>query len=111
MTAFFFYNKLINDELINKINEHYQICDGYILVTQYDKENNVLKINENSSNNNIVLPGKIVNFNMKLEDILNKLNQIEDIRFNNKNKNDKYTLDTVWASKIKGGLCKTYIIY
>jgi hypothetical protein len=81
----------------------------YILVTQYDKENNVLEINENTSKNNIVLPGKIVNFNMKLEDILNKLNQIEDIRFNNKN--DKYTLDTVWASKIKGGVCKTYIIY
>ena len=109
MTSFFFYNKLINHELINKINEHFQICDGYILVTQYDKENNVLEINENASKNNTVLPGKIVNFNMKLEDILNKLNQIEDIRF--KNKNDKYTLDTVWTSKIKGGVCKTYIIY
>ena len=109
MTSFFFYNKLINEELINKINPYFQICDGYILVTHYDKENNVLEINGNTSNNNKVLHGKIVNFNMKLEDILNKLNQLEDIRF--KNKNDKYTLDTIWASKMKGGICKTYIIY
>ena len=103
MTSFFFYNKLINEELINKINPYFQICDGYILVTHYDKENNVLEINGNTSNNNKVLHGKIVNFNMKLEDILNLR------RF--KNKNDKYTLDTIWASKMKGGRCKTYIIY
>jgi hypothetical protein len=108
MTSFFFYNKLINEELINKINPSFQIYDGYILVTHYDKENNVLEINNNTSNNT-VLHGKIVNFNMKLEDIMNKLNQLEDIKF--KNKTDKYTLDTIWASKIKGGICKTYIIY
>jgi len=108
MASFFFYDKLTNIELIKKINENFEINDGYVFINNYDSLNNILEISDKSINNNILLHGKIINFNMKIEDIMIKINDIEECRFKNK---IKYTMDTIWANKICGGACKTYIIY
>ena len=108
MVLFFFYDKLTNIELIRKINEIFEMNDGYIFINKYDNVNNILEISDKSANNNILLHGKIVNFNMNLEDIIIKINEMEECRFKNKL---KYTMDTIWANKNGGGLYKTYIIY
>jgi hypothetical protein len=108
MVLFFFYDKLTNIELIKKINEFFEINDGFVFINNYNSLNNILEISDKSINNNILLHGKIINFNMKIEDIMIKINEIEECRFKNK---IKYTMDTIWANKKYGGVCKTYIIY
>jgi len=108
MNIFFFYNKLTNVELLKKINNNFEIYDGYIIVKDYDNENNILEISEKSLNNNKLLYGKIVKFNMTLDDIISKINEIEECKLENK---IKYTLDTIWANKTFGGTYKAYIIY
>ena len=62
MVNLFFYNKLTNLELIKKININFEICDGYIIIQNYDIENNLLEISNKFSENNKLLYGKIVNF-------------------------------------------------
>ena len=84
MVLFFFYDKLTNIELIRKINEIFEMNDGYIFINKYDNVNNILEISDKSINNNILLHGKIVNFNMNLEDIIIKINEMEECRFKNK---------------------------
>ena len=105
MVRFFFYNKLTNIELIKKINENFEIYDGYIIIQNYDIVNNLLEISDKSLNNNKLLYGKIVNFNMKLDDIIKKINEL---KFENKK---KYTLEEIWTNKTFGGTYKAYIIY
>jgi glycine cleavage system H lipoate-binding protein len=105
MVRFFFYNKLTNIELIKKINEIFEIYDGYIIIQNYDIVNNLLEISDKSLNNNKLLYGKIVNFNMKLDDIIKKINEL---KFENKK---KYTLEEIWTNKTFGGTYKAYIIY
>jgi len=109
MVTFFFYNNLMNIELVKKINNIFEINDGYIIVENYDKENNILKISEITINNNKLLYGKIVNFDMKVNDVIDKINTIEECRF--KNKTTNYTLETIWTNKSSGGTHKAYIIY
>ena len=108
MVRFFFYNKLTNEELIKKINTNFEVYDGYIIIKNYDIENNLLEISDKTANNNKILYGKIVNFNMSLNDIIIKINEIEECKIKNK---IKYILETIWANKIFGGMYKSYIIY
>jgi len=108
MVKFFFYNKLTNVDLIKKINHNFEIYDGYILIQNYDNEKNILEICGNSLNNNNLLYGKIVDFNMKLDNVIQKINQNEDCKLENK---IKYSLEQIWANKIFGGAYKAYIIY
>jgi len=107
MVSFFFYKNFVNTNLIKQISTNFEIDDGYIIVKKYDSENNILEIDDNE--NNIILYGKIVNFNIKLEEIIKKINDLHEF-IKDKNKN-KYTLNTVWVNKKSGGLCKSYIIY
>lgn len=108
MVKFFFYNKLTNLELIKKININFEIYDGYIIIKNYDIKNNILEISDKSSNNNKLLYGKIVNFNMKLDDIIKKINEIDEYKLENK---IKYSLEEIWTNKTFGGTYKAYIIY
>jgi hypothetical protein len=94
-------------ELIKKINDYFDIYDGYIIIQNYDSENNILEISKNRLNNNKLLYGKLVDFNMKMDDIINKINEIEECKLNK----IKYTLETVWVNKAFGGTYKAYIIY
>ena len=109
MTTFFFYKNLSNVELLKKINGNFTIDAGYIIIQSYDSENNILCIDNNRENNNKILYGKIVTFNMKLQDILEKINEIEECKFVNKNSN--YILDTIFVSKTTGEVYKAHIIY
>lgn len=112
MVKFFFYKNFTNIELLKKITNDFEIDEGYIIIQDYDKENNILKISDkNENNNNTLLYGKIVNFNMTVEDILEKINDIEDCKFKNKNNIEKYTLKTIMAYTINGEVYKVYIIY
>jgi hypothetical protein len=109
MTTFFFYKNLTNVNLIQKINNTFEIFDGYVLVHSYDENNNILNISDNPTENNTLLYGKIVYFKMTLNDVIKKIDNIDECKF--KNKNTKYTLTTIWASKKYGGTNKAYIIY
>ena len=115
MVFFFFYKKLTNIELIKKISTNFTINDGCIVIEKYDDENNILEISNQPINNNKVLHGKLVHFNMKLEEVIEKINGIEECHFSNKK--TKYTLNTIWVNNMNGdgggggGDCKAYIIY
>ena len=108
MVYIFFYNKLTKIELINKINIKYEIYDGIIAVKNYNKENYILEISDNKEENDIILPGKIVYFEMNISDIIKKINNIEEINF--KNNGSIYTLTSINAFKLNNDLCQTYII-
>jgi formyltetrahydrofolate synthetase len=108
MVKFFFYNKLTNIELIKKININFEIYDGYTIIQNYDIENNILEINNKSSKNNKLLYGKIVNFDMTLDDIIKKIYEIDECKLENK---IKYSLQEIWTNKTAGGTYKAYIIY
>ena len=45
---------------------------------------------------------------MKLDDIIKKINEIDECKFKNK---IKYTLEEIWVNKTFGGTYKAYIIY
>ena len=109
MSYFFFYKNFTDVELITKISKSVDIYDGYVLVESYDKENNIMKINKLSSENNILLNGKICKFNMRFEDVLKKINDIRYCRF--KNNNNKCKLDNVWAYKSNDEPVHVNIIY
>lgn len=109
MVLFFFYENLTNIELIKKINHHFEIIDGHIYIQNYDKEMNVLTINDDITLNDTILHGKIVNFNMKLENILSKIYEMDECKF--KNKNDRYTLNTISANGQNGDVYRVNIIY
>ena len=109
MVYIFFYNKLTKIELINKINIKYEIYDGIIAVKKYNKEKYILEISDNKEENNIILPGKIVYFDMNISDIIKKINNIEEINF--KNNGRTHILTVINAFKLNNDLCQTYIIY
>ena len=109
MVYIFFYNKLTKIELINKINIKYDIFDGVIAVKNYNKENYILEISDNKEENNIILPGKIVYFDMNISDIIKKINNMEEVNF--KNNSSTYVLTLINAFKLNNDLCQTYIIY
>lgn len=110
MVLFFFYQKLTNIDLLKKINDNFEIYDGYIMVQSYDKENNVLQICDKNINNNTMLYGKIVKFDMNVKDIIYKINNINECKDKDKDKN--YTLDTILVNRINGyGCYYSNIIY
>lgn len=104
MVNFFFYKKLTNIDLINKINIDFEIEDGSILVQKYDTENNILEINDNIENNTFLLHGKIVTFNMKFEDVIKKINEMKEII--NENNQELFNLKKISVNKKEA-----YIIY
>lgn len=91
--SFFFYNKLKNPELINKIQKDVVITDGYIKCKEI--------------NDNKILYGKIVDFTLNLEDIIKKINIIEECKTNK----TKYTLKKVIGYTMTESTRELYIIY
>ena len=47
MVKIFFYDKLNDVDLIRKISNNFTIHDGYIIIKNYDIENNILEISSN----------------------------------------------------------------
>ena len=95
--------------MITQISRNFEIDDGYIIVKKYNSENNILEIDNNQNNNNIILYGKIVDFNISLDEIMKKINEFHEFI---KDENEKkYILNTVWVNKKSGGVYKSYIIH
>jgi hypothetical protein len=112
MTTFFFYNKLNNIELVKKINTMFHATDGYIIIKNYDNKNNILEISEKSIENDKILHGAIVHFDMTLDNVIRKINNLEEFRLEDKTKyNLKYKLEKILVNKKYGGVCDAYIIY
>lgn len=91
MVNLFFYNKLKDIELINKISVNNEIKDGYIYVKKYGIEQNSFILGNTNERNEIVR-GKIVLFYLTLEQTLDRLNNILQIRIPTK---QKYTVELV----------------
>lgn len=119
MVYLFFYNILMCDKLIKNIDYKSVSTNAYILIEDYDKNNNII-INNNSRFNNKILNGKLVNFNIELKNILEKINNIFEYKIiknennnekNNENNNDKkYKIDEIFVSTHNNGVIKSYII-
>jgi hypothetical protein len=103
MVLFFFYNHFLNDELIKNINNNFESNAGYILIQSYNSKDNILQISDKTPNNKELLHGKLINFNMSLEEALQKINAITI--------KDKVSIKTIWATKFIGGVYQAYIIY
>lgn len=108
MVYLFFYNVLICDKLIKNIDYKSISNDAYILIEDYDKNNNII-INNNSNFNNKILNGKLVSFNIDLKNILEKINNIFEYKIV-KNENKKYKIDEIFVSTHNNGVIKSYII-
>lgn len=109
MVLFFFYNKLTNKELIDKISINNKIIDGTIMVQEYNIINNDILINNINKNNNKILLGKIVEFDISFNDVINKINSISEYKSNIIEK--KYIIETVKAFDKDNKVYLTYIIY
>ena len=115
MINIFFYNKFKEIEMINKISKNAVIRDGYTTVQKYDIKTNALLLGDYSSRSEIV-QGKIVTFQLTLEQLIDKLNNIEDIRIPFKQKYNMEIIDVI-VNTIENNKCvhfskeKAYIIY
>ena len=76
-TGIFVYNKLLNSDLLDRIDNDYIDYPGYVMIENIDTDNNI-SINDEEKLNQTMLKGKIVIFNMSLNEILEKINQIKD---------------------------------
>lgn len=104
MVYFFFYNKLKNARLINKISEQYEVYDGYIKTNTYDNSAHIITFNIHNYN----LHGKVVDFgNLPLVTILKRINEIIELHDDNR----KYTLRQVIVYTSSDTVCKATILY
>lgn len=95
MVYFFFYNNLNNTELLKNIHPYHKVKIGYIYVSEFDRSNNKLVIYKNKDdvqNTKTKLYGLFVYFELTLEEILQRLEKIDKIKYKNRN---KYILDVI----------------
>lgn len=104
MINIFFYNKLKNINNINIISNKFDCIQGYIFVNSFDSNKNKLII-ENS--NTIILKGLVVTFYMPLNELLSKLSNIDNAKYNKK----LYTLEKINVITYDKGIINCYIIY
>jgi hypothetical protein len=106
MVFAFLYGNINNVDIIKKIDATSEYYGGYVIVNKYDKENNLVEISKNEGHNNTLLHGKIVKFNMDINQLTEKITGNEEYRFK------KTRVDTIWASTIKGDNVRiVYILY
>ena len=105
---FFFYNNLLDINLLNQISKNIKIIPSYILVDSYNKENNLLIISKKESINKQILKGILVQFDITLSEILTKIIELGQIKYKNK---QMYNLDTVDVNIYKDDTTIAYIIY
>ena len=103
---FFFYNNLLDINLLNKISENIKIIPSYILVDHYNKENNLLIISNKDSINKKILKGLLVQFDITLSEVLQKILELDKT-----NHKQNYNLDTVNVNIHKDETTTAYIIY
>jgi hypothetical protein len=108
MVCFFFYDKLTDNDNIVRINPNFKIKDVFVRVNIYDKSSSRLEISNCSTNNTTILHGKVVEFNMTIENVLLKINAIKECRFVGRN---KYIMSEIVTTNEFGENHKAYIIY
>lgn len=115
MINIFFYNKLKEVEMIYKISRNVVIRDGYTIVKKYDIKTNTLVMGDTFSRSEM-LQGKIVSFQLTWEQIMDKLNNIDEIRIPFKPKYNMEIIDVI-VNTNENNKCvhfskeKAYIIY
>ena len=104
MITVFFYNKLKNINNISNISNKFDYLSGYVLVNSFDCKKNKLII---GNNNEVILKGLVVTFYMSLNELLSKLSNINNIKYNK----SKYSLEKINVITYDKGIINCYIIY
>jgi len=100
MSVFFFYNNFKNTKLLDKISTDYIITDGYINIKSYT--NYILDLKGSDEQ----LLGKIVYFNLNVENILEKINKLKNLDYR-----DRYIIQKIDVYKLDKSKETAYIIY
>ena len=108
MVFFFFYHHLMHTDNLNKLHEQYTMEQGYVMVQSYDEDTHRLCLCKKKGDPT-KLYGRMVEFKqITLQEIITKLNDIEEIRLGHTN---LYTLDTIQAYTLEEHSQTCYIIY
>jgi len=108
-TNFFFYKHMKDPYMISQISPFYQTKNGQVNIKNYNCLKDELEIDSNEQKNNYKLNGKIISFNLNLQDCLQKLNYLN---LESHNKKKKYYVDRISAFSIDDQqYYQTYIIY
>jgi hypothetical protein len=108
MTYFFFYNYLLNIELIKLIDEIFIIKDGYINIKSFDREKDELIIKDDKENKEI-LKGKLVLFpTLTLKEIVDQLYKLDNIKYKNRS---IYKIEKIKVHIDDKDELEAYIIY
>ena len=88
---FFFYYKMKKISNIEKLNLNYTFSESFIKIQYFDSKNNTIVINDDEQKNTNFIFGKLVIFNCTLNEILEKLNKIDNINL----KKSKYCVKKI----------------
>lgn len=106
MVTFFFYHHLMHTNNLNQLHDNYVMERGYIMVQSYDEDTQELCICK-KTDNHTRLYGIIVEFKqITFNEIITKLNDMEEIRLGPIN-----ILDTIQAYTVDHQQHTCYIIY
>ena len=110
MVHFFFYNNLTHTELLNKIHPYHTIKIAYIYITEFNKIDNklILVSKDIDITQSKKLSGLLIWFELTLEEILQKIENIDEIKYKNRN---SYYLDIVKVYMTHKPDTDAYIIY
>ena len=110
MVYFFFYNHLLDEDLIKCLDQNSLISNAFIYINYFDKIKNQLLIQNLEINNDKVLEGKLVFFpTFTLPEIIDKLSQMDKVKYKDRS---IYKLEKIKVFKINGKeQFDAYIIY
>ena len=107
MTYFFFYNYLLNIELIKLIDEIFIIKDGYINIKSFNREKDELIIQDKE--NNEILNGKLVIFpTLTLKEVVDQLYKLDNIKYKNQS---FYKIEKIKVNIDDNYELEAYIVY
>ena len=108
ITYFFFYKHMKDPHLLSKVNCFYQSRDGQINIKNYNSLKDQLEIDSQPFKNENKLNGKIISFNLDLQNCLQRIHNMNLEPGSTK----RYRLDKVSAySSEDNKYYQTYIIY
>lgn len=107
-TRFFFYKNMKDPIMISRISPLYQTKDGQISIKNYNCLQDKLEIDSTDQENNYKLNGKIISFNLDLQNCLQRLHDINL----DPNPANKYYIEQVSALSLDDNqYYQTYVIY
>lgn len=107
-THFFFYKNMKDPLMISRISPFYQTKDGQISIKNYNCLQDKLEIDSTNQENKYKLNGKIISFNLDLQNCLQRL---QDINLD-PDPAKKYYIEQVSALSLDDNqYYQTYVIY